>query len=150
MVPLPSVAPEQVWQPCCEHAEAVVGVGGGCGVVVAGRSIGTTEDLVLVTHAILVGIVVDGGSAAVSLTRAGLAPCCEHAEAVVGVGGRRCVVVAGRSIGAAVQLVIITHAILVGIVVDGGSDPSVSPEQVWQPVANTQRLLSVSVVDVAS
>ena len=105
-----------------EYAEGVIGVGGGGGVVVAGDGVGASLDFVVIADTIVVGIVVDDGSAAVGFSRARVAGVdLEYAEGVIGVGAGGGVVIAGQGVGAPCDFVVIADAIVIGVIFDHGS-----------------------------
>ena len=100
-------------------AECVVGVcGGGC-VVVAGRGIGTTCDLVGITDAVVIAVVVHNSSCSVCFSGAGFATCGRDTTSVF-VGGCA-VVVAGRCLGTALDFVGVTNAVTIAVVVHDDS-----------------------------
>ena len=85
----------------------------GVAVVVAGCRVGTTGDLVGITYAVVIAVVVYDEA-----VFAGLADSIDvGTERVVGVGGWSAVVVAGCRVGTAGDLVGITHAVVVAVVV---------------------------------
>ena len=93
--------------------ERVVCVGRWCAVVVAGCRVGTTGDLVGITHAVVIAVVVDDQA-----VFAGLAVSIDvGTERVVGVGRWSAVVVTGCRVGTTGDLVGVTHAVVITVVV---------------------------------
>ena len=111
----------------CGRDTASVFVGGSA-VVVAGRGFGTALDFVGITDAVTIAVVVHDDSVYAGVTHA-IDVCTLR---VVGVCGGICVVVAGRWIGTTGDLVGITDAVVIAVVVYDVPVPSVSPEQVSQ------------------
>ena len=122
--------------------ERVVGVGRWCAVVVTGCRVGTTGDLVGITDAVVIAVVVYDlavfACLAVSID--------VGTERVVGVGRWSAVVVTGCRVGTTGDLVGITNAVLIAVVVydlaiDAGLADSID--------VGTERVV-VSVVGVLS